>query len=610
MPALAPAARPQLSLRWKALLLLLLVFGTLQVGLTWQTYSLQRSHAERATHKALASHEKIFEGLLRERSKASGQRAIQLAAALTVAQAQRSPQEQGLTSAAELFEDIVAIEYFDRAGRPLAAWSLENVGDAAIAARVTQAAALVARRHRPVDFLGCTRTCAQWVVVPAFDRDGREIVVGIAHPLQGTLLAFKEMTNTDVALMVANRPDPAAAGIATLWDREVLEVTSAPRLVPQLEEVGRKVRPATAEPIHTHARGAELLLASRMLQAAPDRVDALFIADETDERDRVRAEMLTFIWVRALALLTAAVAIVLLLTPPMRRLAKVTQALPLLAEQRFGAARRLIAAATRRRGVSDEIDRLNESARALADKLQKLIGAEAASLAKSHFLASMSHELRTPLNGVIGFAEVLADGKAGPINDAQREYLTDILNSGRHLLRLINDVLDLSKVEAGRMELKPEAFDVAAVVEEVCAVSRAMAQPRRIEIQTSFATGPGEVMLDLQRFKQVLYNLLSNAVKFSHDGGRVEVSVETGTNGRFRLLVRDEGIGIRAADLPRLFREFEQLDSGDARRYGGTGLGLALTRRLVELQHGTISVESAPGKGTLFVVDLPRRAMA
>ncbi len=225
---------------------------------------------------------------------------------------------------------------------------------------------------------------------------------------------------------------------------------------------------------------------------------------------------------------------------------------------------------------------------------------------KSEFLANMSHELRTPLNGIIGFAEFLLDGKPGSINSKQREYLDDVLSSGRHLLQLINDVLDLSKVEAGKMELKPETFRLDKAVDEVCAVARAIAQKKRIEIQTTLSPELDTVTLDLQKFKQVLYNLLSNAVKFTHDAGNVEIRANGIGKNRFQIHIVDNGIGIRREDFPRLFREFEQLDSGAARRYGGTGLGLSLTKKIVEFQGGSIGVESEPGIGSTFTVELPQ----
>jgi PAS domain S-box-containing protein len=231
--------------------------------------------------------------------------------------------------------------------------------------------------------------------------------------------------------------------------------------------------------------------------------------------------------------------------------------------------------------------------------------AEAADRTKSHFLASMSHELRTPLNGIIGFSEFLVDGKPGELNPKQREYLQDILSSGRHLLQLINDVLDLAKIEAGRIQFMPEKFPLRTAIDEACAVTGPMARTKIIEVVTTVSAELNGVVLDPVRFKQVVYNLLSNALKFTDRGGRVEIFCQPAETGRFRLAVKDSGIGIKPEDLSRLFREFEQIDSGRGRRYEGTGLGLALTRRLVELQGGEISVESESGKGSTFTVTLP-----
>jgi protein-histidine pros-kinase len=224
---------------------------------------------------------------------------------------------------------------------------------------------------------------------------------------------------------------------------------------------------------------------------------------------------------------------------------------------------------------------------------------------KNRFLANMSHELRTPLNGIIGFAEFLSDGKPGPLNLKQREYLMDILNSGRHLLQLINDVLDLAKVEANKMDFHPEKFQLRTAIDGICAVAKPIAQKKHIQLTLVAADDLGEVVIDAQKFKQVLYNLLSNAIKFTDDEGEVEVTARLSAPGRFILSVRDTGIGIRKEDFPRLFTEFQQLKAGAARHYEGTGLGLALTRKIVELQGGTITVESEVGAGSTFTVELP-----
>ena len=237
--------------------------------------------------------------------------------------------------------------------------------------------------------------------------------------------------------------------------------------------------------------------------------------------------------------------------------------------------------------------------------LERTVQAETANRMKSEFLANMSHELRTPLNGIIGFAEFLVDGKPGTLNPKQKEYLEDILNSGRHLLQLINDVLDLAKVEAGKMELSPERFALREAIEEVCAVAKTIAQKKSIQIEVDVAPDLSDVTLDQQKLKQILYNLLSNAVKFTDDGGKVEIRAAMHDAHCFKLVVKDTGIGIKPEDLQRLFKDFEQLESGGSRRYEGTGLGLALTRKIVESQGGEVNVESEAGKGSSFTVVLP-----
>ena len=236
---------------------------------------------------------------------------------------------------------------------------------------------------------------------------------------------------------------------------------------------------------------------------------------------------------------------------------------------------------------------------------KQAIEMEYASRMKSEFLANMSHELRTPLNGIIGFTEFLIDEKPGPLRPKQKEYLGDVLNSARHLLQLINDVLDIAKVEAGKMELHPETFPVRKAVEEVATVIKSIAQKKRIVVGIEMSDGLDAVTIDQHKFKQVLYNLLSNAVKFSDEGGQVDIHVRRLDPHRLEVQVRDTGIGIKAEDINRLFAEFEQLDSGIARRFEGTGLGLALTKKIVEFQGGHIGVESEQGKGSVFTVVLP-----
>ncbi|MBI4402567.1 MAG: PAS domain S-box protein [Deltaproteobacteria bacterium] len=223
---------------------------------------------------------------------------------------------------------------------------------------------------------------------------------------------------------------------------------------------------------------------------------------------------------------------------------------------------------------------------------------------KSEFLAKMSHELRTPLNGIIGFSEFLIDEKPGPLTGKQKEYMMDVLNSGRHLLQLINDVLDLSKVESGKMEVILNTFSLGAAVDEVCSIISPMARKKNIIVTKDIITPSDTVRLDQQKFKQVLYNLISNAVKFNNDEGKVNVVI-TSQDGGLNIQVKDTGIGIRKEDIGKLFVEFQQLDTSVSRHLPGTGLGLALTKKIIELQGGSIGVFSEVGEGSVFSVSLP-----
>jgi signal transduction histidine kinase len=220
---------------------------------------------------------------------------------------------------------------------------------------------------------------------------------------------------------------------------------------------------------------------------------------------------------------------------------------------------------------------------------------------KSEFLANMSHELRTPLNAIIGFSEALRERMFGELNAKQLEYMNDIHASGRHLLSLINDVLDLSKIEAGRMELDVSGFDAPAALEAALSLVRERAQRQGIALALEVDPALGEVRADERKFKQILLNLLSNSIKFTPGGGRVSVQARMNGAG-LEVAVSDSGIGISAEDQTKVFEEFRQVGP----RAEGTGLGLALTRRFVELHGGSIRLDSAPGRGTTFTFTLPQ----
>ncbi|MBA2352261.1 MAG: GAF domain-containing protein, partial [Burkholderiales bacterium] len=239
--------------------------------------------------------------------------------------------------------------------------------------------------------------------------------------------------------------------------------------------------------------------------------------------------------------------------------------------------------------------------REIEDKSREI---EAASRHKSQFLANMSHELRTPLNAIIGFSEVLNERLFGELNDKQAEYVQDIHSSGRHLHALINDILDLSKIEAGRMELELSTFDLPTAIRDALTFMHERANRHEVAMRADIDPRLGQFTGDERKFKQILLNLLSNALKFTPRGGAATVTA-TQANPDIEISVADTGIGISPADQKIIFEEFRQAQSGGSRE--GTGLGLTLTRKFVEMHRGKIQVTSEVGKGSTFTFTLPVR---
>ena len=249
-----------------------------------------------------------------------------------------------------------------------------------------------------------------------------------------------------------------------------------------------------------------------------------------------------------------------------------------------------------------------QNARLFGELEEKSRELEVASRHKSQFLANMSHELRTPLNSVLGFSEMLADGIYGALPERASAALGKIQANGRHLLNLINDVLDLSKIEAGQLTLSPNDYVMGQIVQSVVASTETQARTKGISLVAAIADGLPVGFGDERRLTQVLLNLMSNAVKFT-DQGSVTIAASS-SHGMFEVSVRDTGPGIATGEHARIFEEFQQVDNSSTREKGGTGLGLAIAKRIVELHGGRISVESAPGAGSTFRVALPVRTIA
>ena len=235
-----------------------------------------------------------------------------------------------------------------------------------------------------------------------------------------------------------------------------------------------------------------------------------------------------------------------------------------------------------------------------------VVAAESANKAKTDFLANMSHELRTPLNAVIGFSEALHERIFGELNEKQAEYVSDIHSSGKHLLSLINDILDLSKVEAGSMQLYVVEFDVTSALQNALTLVRERAQRQGIKLALHVDPALQTFRADERKFKQIMLNLLSNAVKFTPSGGYVDIAARH-VNSALEVAVSDTGVGIAPHDQQAVFEEFRQVGDDYTRKAEGTGLGLSLTLRLIELHGGTLLLQSELGKGSTFTFTLPTR---
>ena len=252
-------------------------------------------------------------------------------------------------------------------------------------------------------------------------------------------------------------------------------------------------------------------------------------------------------------------------------------------------------------GVSRDITKRKHAKDVL---LHTKMNAETANRIKSEFLANMSHELRTPLNSIFGFSQLLNEGIQGELNEKQASYVSNIMKSSKHLIELINDILDLSKVEARKMELEREKFNIANLIEDTVSSMKPLAKNKNTDLITDIRISDSEIYADRKKIKDILYNLLSNAVKFTPENGRVSIKVNC-DNKTLGIEVSDTGIGILEMDQKKIFEPFRQVNSFMTREFEGTGLGLAIVKRYVELHGGTLSLKSEPGEGSTFSFVIP-----
>ena len=598
-PAPAPAIR--LSLRWKAFLALLALLGLVHSFFGAYVYRQVLDQYRGDEDVRLTALQHTFDNLLKQSAQDLGRIGAQIAAATsTTARAPFDP--SGL--APELLANLSGVWLFDREGHPLGEYRLPGTSTFP-GTRQHADIAVASSSHRPVADLVCQPECTQFVMEPAFDRDGNEILVSLGETLPAVLQAFAQQSLSDIALLDGS--GACAADSARLFGRCVIAITNAPALLPRLRGLAS---PGTVAPTgvsfqRASAAASFKLLLNPLSAASNSHIETLLILDDTDAQNHLYNTLKSGVAGSVLGLVLSALALWLLLTPLSSRLSVVTRALPLLAESQFGRVRQLLQVEPTHPLLFDEIDQLGATAQWLSWRLEELDSVEAASAAKTRFLATLSHEVRTPLNGILGMLEVLRYSELEP---ERQESLRMVHESAQALLRVMDDTLDQARIESGRIDLHPAPTSLEQLVAGLAESAAPLARRKSLKLAVFCDPAlPALVSVDAMRLRQALGNLCSNAVKFT-DAGRVVVRVRrlraTDTCVTARFTVEDSGIGISAASQQLLFQPFQQGESSTASRYGGSGLGLSIAQGLVQRMGGTIAIDSAPGRGSKFSFEL------
>jgi len=594
--AVPPRLRIRLSLRWKAFGMLLLLLGAVHAFYGIYAFHQALAAFKRQESERLQRAPQMFDELLRQSAQNLGRIGAQIAAGTSTRELARHPLDEGRISP-ELLASLSEVGVFDGAGHRIGGLTLDG-GNALPAELETRLIAAVRRLRRPASTLWCDIECRAYVLEPALDRNGTELLISLGQPVTEILPAFSRQSGVDIALLSAS----GAPSQERLLGRRLYAITNAPVLLPRLREVAANLDIPSGQAMAASPRQeALMLLLSPLAQTEQGAVLTLFIADETPALERIRQALRRGIALSFAGLLLSGGVLWWSLRPLSRRLRTVTRALPLLADKRFAEATALLGSASPSGRLTDELDLLGHNARWLARRLQELDKAEAASAAKTRFLATLSHEVRTPLNGILGLLEVLQHTH---LDWAQRESIGMVRASAQSLMGVLDDTIDLARIESGRVDLNLAPFSVEQVLAGCAETAAPRARAKKLKLITyTDPSLPAMLSGDAMRLRQVLNNLCSNAVKFTAAGrvvARAEMVGRIAGKVRVRFSVQDSGVGIPQDVQKDLFQPFQQGGCATASRYGGSGLGLSICQGLVRRMGGRIGFVSTPGAGSEF----------